>query len=292
MSALLKQRELAKLAARREVANRAPKPEAARLTEPAWDGLLDSIEARRVIPIIGQDLSTVSHNGGVVPLRRFLAETLTEFLGVKDADLPDGDELNAVTHRYLAGGGNLSNAYRTLWMIAKDVGDSISPSLLQLAEIRELDLFVSTTFDSFMTRALNHIRFDGREEAQVFAYSPRNTQDLPDTFDHVERTTVYHLFGKLSAAPLYAVTHNDMLEFVSLLHASSNGNASRICWAVQAAVGMIGDRVQYSRKPWRCQARTVSGLTMTRAVRQAVHDCDSHVPEPAVRFSEAQPSRP
>ena len=34
--------------------------------------------------------------------------------------------------------------------------------------------------------------------------------------------------------------------------------------------------LRYKRKPWRCQARTVSGLTITSVVRQADHDVDSH----------------
>jgi hypothetical protein len=38
----------------------------------------------------------------------------------------------------------------------------------------------------------------------------------------------------------------------------------------------LGREMDHYGKPWRCQAATVSGLTITSAVRQAGHDVDSH----------------
>jgi hypothetical protein len=65
---------------------------------------------------------------------------------------------------------------------------------------------------------------------------------------------------------------------------SHSGFCSDIVRIRARASGATGGRpwrrrlfhVQNKRKPWRCQATTVSGFTITTAVRQSSHARDSH----------------
>jgi hypothetical protein len=55
----------------------------------------------------------------------------------------------------------------------------------------------------------------------VFAYSPESPTDLPPDPSSLEPAAVYHLFGRLSSGPDYAVTDEDTLEFVHSLHSET-----------------------------------------------------------------------
>ena len=80
--------------------------------------------------------------------------------------------------------------------------------LRQLAEITDFNLFLTTSFDSFMESALNEIR---KKEIESLTYSPTDRQGLPAGKDFLP-PTVYHLFGTLDVSPTYAVSREDLLE--------------------------------------------------------------------------------
>jgi hypothetical protein len=83
-----------------------------------------------------------------------------------------------------------------------------------------MQLFVSTTFDSSMTRALNEKRFGGQSRSRVFAHAPNEMEDLPDV-KTLAAPVVYHLLGKLSATPAYVITDEDLVEFFHSLQSDT-----------------------------------------------------------------------
>jgi hypothetical protein len=183
-----------------------------------WDQLLEYIEEQRVIPIVGQDLLTVQWQGRAVPLYRLLAERLAGALGVSAEDLDQGSPLNTVACRYLAQGGELEDVYSAVKSAMPPAGQLAPPdSLLKLAAIKPFKLFVSTTFDPLLEQALNDVRFAGGKKTQVAAYSPPSWVDLPADLVALEGPLVYHLLGRLSAVPDYAITDEDLLEFMHSL---------------------------------------------------------------------------
>src|SRR5688500_6798417 len=117
-----------------------------------WDDLLEFIEDRRVVPIVGLELLRVPQpGGGEVPLNRLLADRLGGRLGLPDDDEPprdDGDPLQAVICRHLARGGRRDDVYPRLRAVLKDAAPAIPEPLKKLARIRHFNLFVSTTFVS------------------------------------------------------------------------------------------------------------------------------------------------
>ena len=187
-----------------------------------WDTLLQLIEERKVIPVAGQDLLTVVTPAGPKFLYAYLAEQLAIYLGVSADNLPVGGELNEVSCRFLAQTNQLEDIYPALKAVASKASALPIPEpLLLLAEIRPLQLFVTTTFDSFLTRALNQKRFGGNEKTRVFAYSPNEVADLPGDMKNLNSPIVYHLLGKLSSTPAYAVTQEDVVEFFHSLQSGT-----------------------------------------------------------------------
>jgi hypothetical protein len=96
---------------------------------------------------------------------------------------------------------------------------AIPDGLLKLAAL-PFKLFVSVTFDNLLERALNQVRFESRAKTDVLAYSTQTATDLP-VDGRVGDAAVFQLFGRLSAVPDYAVTDEDVLEFMHVLQSET-----------------------------------------------------------------------
>ena len=76
-----------------------------RLDDDAWDDLINFIEERRVIPIVGPELLKVETDAGPRLLYDWLAEKLAAKLGVDTARLPQPYTLNDVVCWFLSSRG-------------------------------------------------------------------------------------------------------------------------------------------------------------------------------------------
>ncbi len=192
-------------------------PPLATLDDDAWDDLLNFIEERRVIPIIGPELLTVETETGPRLLYDWIAEKLAAKLGVDTAQLPQPYTLNDVVCWFLSSRGRREDAYTRLRSILRDANFAPPPALTQLAQITDFDLFVTTTFDPLLEQAINAERFGGAQSTEVIAYAPNRVADLPVEREQLQRPVVYHLLGRLSASPTYVISDEDMLEFICAL---------------------------------------------------------------------------
>ncbi len=95
-----------------------------------WDDLLEYIEDRRVIPIVGAELLTVPDGaGGAIPLQRVLAQKLAERLRVPAEDCTGDDALNQVVCRDLQRGGRREEIYPRLRNLMKELAPAIPEPL-------------------------------------------------------------------------------------------------------------------------------------------------------------------
>ena len=196
---------------------RAPQIAASVFDDDAWDDLLNFIEEKRVVPIIGPELLKVDTDTGPRLFYDWLADKLAEKLGVDTALLPQPYTLNDVVCWFLSARGRREDTYTRIRSILREFAFEPPKALRQLAEITDFDLFVTTTFDSFIEQAINQQRFGGAQSTEVIAYTPNRITDLPSEREAFQRPVVYHLLGKCSASPTYVVSDEDMLEFVCAL---------------------------------------------------------------------------
>ena len=183
-----------------------------------WEQVLQVLDEGRVIPVLGPDLLVLSQGDSPTLLYPLLAERLAQYLELSDEASPSGPSLNAVACRYLAGGNDPQDIYSALKAVMPPDSELPIPEpLIKLAEIGSLKTFVSLTFDSLLERAINQVRFGGQRKTTVLSYSPTRTADLDPAATAADRPLVFHLFGKLSAVPDYAVTEEDTLEFIHSL---------------------------------------------------------------------------
>lgn len=190
---------------------------ASRMDDDAWEDLLNYIEEKRVIPIIGPELLKVDTDTGPRLLYDWLAEKLAAKLNVDTTRLPQPYSLNDVVCWHAASHGRREEAYTRLRSILREATFAPPRALKQLADITDFDLFVSTTFDGYLEQAINEARFGGAQSTEVISYAPNRIADIASEREHMMRPAVYHLLGRVSASPTYVISDEDTLEFVCAL---------------------------------------------------------------------------
>ena len=188
-----------------------------RMDDDAWDDLLNYIEERRVIPIIGPELLKVETESGSRLLYDWIAEKLAAKLNVDTARLPSPYTLNDVVCWHLSTHGRREDTYTRMRTILREATFAPPVALRQLAQITDFDLFVTTTFDGYLEQAINAERFGGAQSTEVIGYSPNRVADLATERENFQRPVVYHLLGRVSASPTYVISDEDTLEFVCAL---------------------------------------------------------------------------
>jgi hypothetical protein len=190
------------------------------LDEAFWADLLDSIDAGRVIPVIGEGAVTFGQKDErFAPwLAKKLAASLFPGMEETERELT----LNEVVCLWLLKGGPdktggpRNTVYTRLNRILREECPEPGPTLKNLAGITKLNLYLTTCFDPLLEKALNEVRFGNQPRTESFSFG--ELHDLPLRRGELGGATVYHIFGKVSAKPNFAVWEEDMLDFMCELH--------------------------------------------------------------------------
>jgi len=188
-----------------------------------WKSLLLYIRERQVVPVIGSEVVTLAGPDAATALDRHVAQRLAAALAVAVESLPPAFSLADVAAVFLR---QLRGDRWRLWIEIQSILDdeSLEPSdtLLQLTGIDDFSLFVTTTVDPLLARALQHARPGALHDADVYAYSLRGRiADLDEEWLSGRRPAVYHLFGRASPSGDYVVTDEDRLEFIHALQSEA-----------------------------------------------------------------------
>ncbi|HUD46774.1 MAG TPA: toll/interleukin-1 receptor domain-containing protein [Candidatus Baltobacteraceae bacterium] len=206
-----------------------PDNETIKGTDYSWDYLLTNIEEGVTIPVIGPEVLTTPDGR---TLNEHLAVKLAEKLNVSSR-VSDPKSLNMT----IVESDDFPNKRQRIYPRLKEVLDQLinegafpmPEALLKLAEIKPFQLFLSTTFDQLLRRALDRVRFDIEDgktallgpATSTLTYTPTRFDDLPADWSERPRPTVFHLFGRAGVMPTdYAATDGDLLEW---LHAMQSG---------------------------------------------------------------------
>ena len=180
-----------------------------------WDALLAFIDERRVIPIVGPDLLRIEVDGVPTTFDHYVAKQLAGRMSVPAERLPADPSLNDVVSEYVSmGRGARQDLYPKIRNIVREASFPPPRPLVQLAEITDIDLFVTTTFDGLLENALDTARFGGQPMTETIVYKPKGGADLPRPKETLARTAIFHLFGRASTLPDYVISDEDMLEFI------------------------------------------------------------------------------
>ena len=185
-----------------------------------WSKLLQSIAKGVVVPIVGRDLLRIEIDGRARLVYEYLAERLAAELEVECETSASMDQVVAA---YLNASRRNSRddvnvkTYEILNSLRDAQGQLPVPEpLRKLATIEPLRLFISTTVDSLLAKAL------GVPADHVFAYAPNSVlADVPRDYSRSPHRVVFHLFGRISGIPDSALIDEETLEFIWKLHEES-----------------------------------------------------------------------
>ena len=186
-----------------------------------WSKLLQSIAKGVVIPIVGRDLLRIEIDGKSQLLYEYLAARLAKELEIDECD--PCSSIDQVVAAYLNASRRNSRddvnvkTFEILCQVRDAQGQLPVPEpLRKLATIDPLRLFISTTVDSLLAKAL------GLPADHVFAYAPNSVlTDIPRDYARSPDRVVFHLFGKISGIPDSALIDEETLEFIWKLHEES-----------------------------------------------------------------------
>jgi len=192
-----------------------------------WDVLVDRIESREVIPVIGQGLYLiqVGQNPQDILLYDYLAQELSKETGVP---------LNPqISHKFSQAAldflrknnfGIANNKLRRfLSDILKDIRLSPHSPLWKLARIKPFQFFINTTYDDFL---FNTLRSTRNYPTDRLYYTLTNkkmdklTDILFDNLQHSKSSLVYNIYGNLMECTDSAFTEKDILENIFSFHES------------------------------------------------------------------------
>jgi hypothetical protein len=177
--------------------------------------LLDYIAEGTVIPIIGPELGVVQHEDRELTLYQYIAEQLAEREHLTSDPSLSLEQVVALYTRNKP----VERVYPLIKRIVEGRSFAAPKPLIKLASIAKFQLFVTTTFDSLLTQALNQVRFGGADRTRQIAYAPNLPvkQDLDPGWQLGRDPIVVHLLGRLASSPTYVVTEEDTLEFLYAL---------------------------------------------------------------------------
>jgi hypothetical protein len=219
-----------------------PSP-AEREKERFWNLLLGLIGKGTVVPVVGEDLLQVEGDLGL-SICEALAVRYAKSCDIILDPLEQRNLLSAVVTRHKDFFRNPHDVYSgvgdeyALW------GPPIPESLRALARIRHFNLFVSTTFDDLLERALNQERFGGKNLTEVISYSPKCVPDERQISSQLAsgRPVVFQIFGNCQDPLRYALTEGDKVEYVHALQTAEYRPARILSELYDRPLLLLGNR--------------------------------------------------
>ena len=181
------------------------------IAEERWESLIDAIELGKVVPIVGRRLSLVeTDEGRPMPVQKAAALRLARDLGIDP--LPAGWGL-AELHRAMAEHDDfdLDAFHPMLKRVVGGMQPHLAP-LHKLAEIKPFRLFLSTAFDGFIEKAVREVRGNG-ESISAYTFAP-GYENPQRPIVRPGEVCVYQLLGSRETCPNWAVTAEELVEFV------------------------------------------------------------------------------
>jgi hypothetical protein len=194
-----------------------------------WDDLLGHIRRQELVPVAGPDLTVVNLGNSEQTVNTLIGQRLAEryHLTVSPGTTTMREAVEAVLRA--RGRDEVDRVYRIINDIIEDY-PAPGDALRDLAAIDEFRLFLTTTPDRLLAKAINEVRFEGRELTRELTFCPNRAtieQSQNAQAAAITDTVVLNLFGQAASTAEYAIHDEDRLEW---LHALLTETASLPNW--------------------------------------------------------------
>ena len=182
-----------------------------------WTELLPRIAEGEVVPVIGR--GAVTFGAGNELLYPWLAQRLPAELDPPLTLDSTPRDLQEVVDAQRAQGLPVDRIYRRLYKIVNEPNLRPGATLAALAAIEGFKLFISTTFDPLLPRAVESVSPGGQPRERQGAATLRGAcPDLPQELARLEHPFVYQILGRAEPVRDFVVWDDDMLHFLLRLN--------------------------------------------------------------------------
>jgi TIR domain/SIR2-like domain len=182
----------------------------------SWNDLLNRIGEGEVVPVVGRGVVTFGSSDELLypQLAQRLITELDPPLKFEKPPL----ELQEVVDAQRAKGQPIERIYKHLHRIVENPDLRPGVTLSALAAIEGFQLFISTTFDPLLPRAVESASPGGKQEERRGASSLRDAcPDLPLELSNMQKPAqrfVYQILGRAKAYRDFVVWDDDMFRFL------------------------------------------------------------------------------
>lgn len=188
--------------------------------EDFWDDLLGHLRQQVLVAVVGPDLPVANVDNVEQTFTGLIGQRLVQRyeLSVPPGEITMGDAVAQFLRE--RGRDDVERLYRVINDIITDLDPEPGDALRNLAEISDIRLFVSTTPDRLLARALNDVRYHGHPTTREISFAPnQSTSEQARNALPAEpsETVVLSLFGQAASTPQYAIHEEDQLEWLHAL---------------------------------------------------------------------------
>jgi hypothetical protein len=180
-----------------------------------WDELVQRIQLKKVIPVIGQGLYWVEKDGKERLLYDYLAERMARETGI-EPPARGNHRFAKAAFQFLKKKSPLQLRKFLSGMLGEVEPVTANP-LWQLARVKPFNIFIDTAYDDFLAAALKAVR---KRPTRVLQYTLQDKKlnkldnRLFDELEESKATLVYHIYGSLERSIDPAFTEKDILETI------------------------------------------------------------------------------
>ena len=190
------------------------------INERNWNLLLEAINNRSVVPILGNEIFQINSDGKKVLLEEYIVQELAKKFDVPyEAGMgysPINDkieELNFQSLRFRRT-GDITDIYYEINSIFRNIQFSELSLLKKVLSIGKFPLILTTSFNPVIENILSEIS----ENTKVYSYNRSMKSDIPNNIS-AESPTLYFLFGRLGKMKnSFMVTEDDLLDYLHCWH--------------------------------------------------------------------------
>jgi TIR domain len=185
-----------------------------------WEDLFSHIRQRQLVPVVGPDLSVVNVDGAEQTFTSLISHRLVQRYDLSASPEPTtiGKAVTECLRQH--GQDEVDGLYRVINNIIAELDPAPGDALRNLASVDDLRLFVSTTPDRLLAKAVNEVRFEGRPATRELTFCPSLSTIEQSRNARPARTTdtvVLNLFGQATPTAQYAIHDEDQLEWLHAL---------------------------------------------------------------------------
>ena len=190
------------------------------LGERNWELLLEAIDNRRVVPIIGDEFFYIEDEGQRISVNDFLIGRLGMKFRVNNTHVDfsavsDAIELENFINYKIRYINAQTDIYYEIHQLLQYQKIHVHDSLKQLLKLNRFPLILTTSFIPKLDTLL------AQEDCEYvsISYDRSSDSDIKPTMLHGDKPVIYHLFGCCSKIKKsYMVTEEDLLEYMHLWH--------------------------------------------------------------------------